>query len=141
MNTRAVNQASHPIMPHARRRRWADILVLIAAVYAFLSAFWSPLELVLGGDGYEVDNSGWLMGSYALAGILGISGVLMAVKNATVGRIMVALGGVAMLSAFGALQEITPFAALSIGLSGLVLLAGAYFVGPMPTPEDEGKRR
>jgi hypothetical protein len=54
---------------------------------------------------------------------------------------MVAAGGIAMLSAFGALQEVTLFAALSIGLTGLTLLVGAWFVGPMPTPEDEGKRR
>jgi hypothetical protein len=44
MNTQAIDRS---VIRHARRRRLADVLVLIVAVYAFLSAFWSPLELML----------------------------------------------------------------------------------------------
>jgi len=125
----------------ARRHRWADIVLIVASVYAVLAAMWSPLELLSGGGGGEVRSSELLWVSYALGGALGLAAVFLARRSAGVAKVLAGLGGLAVLSGFLSLGEITLLALLSLGLTGVAMLVSAPFVGPMPSPEEEGKRR
>lgn len=125
----------------AKRRRWADVLVIVASVYALLSAGWAPLELLDSGEGYEVADSAGLWWIYALGGALGIAALAASRRWTALAKALSAAGGVVILGGFFTLETVTVFAALSLGLTGLALLAAAPFVGPMPSPEEEGKSR
>lgn len=125
----------------ARRRRWAVVVVIIASVYAFAAAIWFPPEVISGGGSREVRSEAWLWAAYALGGVLGLVGVFVALRWPALARGVVAVAGLLVLSGFFALRQITPLALVSLGLTGLALLVAAPFVGPMPTPEEEGKRR
>lgn len=125
----------------AQRHRWADVVVIIASVYAFASAIWSPPELFTGGGGWEVRQEMWLWGAYALGGLIGIAAVFVALRWPDLARVMVAVAGLVVLSGLFALYRVTTLALVSLGLTGLVLLVTAPFMGRMPTPEEEGKRR
>ena len=125
----------------AKRRRWADVVLIVATLYAVMSAFWAPLELIMGGDGREVADSQALWLTYALGGALGLAALAASMKHAGLAKVLAAAAGVAVLAGFFTLAEVTPFAAISIGLTGLGLIAASPFIGPMPSPEDEGKSR
>lgn len=126
---------------HAARRRWADVVVIVAALYVFLAAVWSPPELISRGEGHEVGSTNWLFIAYGLGGSLGLAGLLAAQRHTLTGRILVGLGGLLVLSGFAAMREVTLLAAISIGGSGLAMLIAAPFVGAMPSPEEEGRTR
>lgn len=125
----------------ARRRRWADIVLIVAALYSIASAFWAPLELITGGEGAEVAESQGLWWSYAVGGALGLAALAFVRRHPPLAKGLTAVAGLAVLAGFFTLDELTPFAAISIGGTGLALLVAAAFVGPMPSPEDEGKTR
>lgn len=125
----------------AKRRRWADVVLIAASVYAILSAGWAPLELIDGGRGSEVAESQGLWWTYALGGALGLIALALSRRAPALAKGLSAAAGLAVLAGFFMLDELTPFAAVSIGLTGLALLAAAPFVGPMPAPEEEGKSR
>lgn len=124
-----------------RRHRWADVVVIIASVYSFAAAIWSPPELFSGGGGWEVRQEAWLWGAYALGGVLGITGIFVALRWPNLARVLVAVAGLVVLSGFFALHTVTTLALLSLGLTGLALLVSAAFMGRMPTPEEEGMKR
>lgn len=123
-----------------KRRRWADVVVIAAAVYALLAAFW-PMEMVSGGGGREVGSQGGLWIAYTAGGVLGLLAVFIAGRAPGLAKALVAAGGVAVLLGFFALTELAPLALVSLGVTGLALLGAAAFVGPMPSPEDEGRPR
>ena len=125
----------------AKRRRWADVVLIVASLYSFMSAFWAPLELLTGGEGREVADSQALWWTYALGGVLGLAALAMSRKHAGLAKALTAAAGISVLAGFFTLDDLTPFATISIGLTGVALLAAAAFVGPMPSPEDEGKSR
>lgn len=58
-----------------QRRCWADIVVLVAAVYLFLAAVGSPLELLSGGGGEAVADLEHLTALGPMS--LGIPGIAM----------------------------------------------------------------
>lgn len=124
-----------------RARRWASIVAIVASVYALLAAVWVPPEFFTGGDAGEVGHSTWLIIAYALAAALGLGGVLTAQRNAGLARLMVAAAGIILLSGFLAMRQVTALALVSIGLTGLMLIGSAVFLGAMPSPEEEGKAR
>jgi len=121
----------------AKRRRWADVAVIIASVYTLLAVAWSPPELFSGGDGYEVRYTGWLIIAYVGAGVLGLAGLLVGQKWQAPGRLLTALAGLCALSGLVALKPITLLGLVSLGGSGLLLLAAAPFMGEMPAPHQE----
>ena len=125
----------------AKRRRWADVVLIVASLYSFMSAFWAPLELLTGGSGSEVAEQQGLWWSYAIGGVLGLAALAMSRKHPGLAKGLTAAAGLAVLAGFFTLDDLTPFATASIGVTGIALLAAAPFVGPMPTPEDEGKSR
>lgn len=136
---RRVNMPGSSTAP--QRRRWADIIVIAAAAYAFGAALWFPPEMISGDGGEAVAFGGWLWTAYALGGAIGLASVFVAIKLPKIARGMVALAGLLVLSGFFALRQVTFVAVLSLGLTGLALLAATPFMGRMPTPEEEGKSR
>lgn len=127
--------------PGARRRRRADVVVIIAAVYALLAAARLPPEMITGGGARDVASGGWLWAAYALGGVLGLAAVVVGLRRQALARVMAAAAGLLVLSGLLALRHITPLALVSLGATGLALLAASPFIGRMPTPEEEGKRR
>ena len=126
----------------AKRRRWADVVVIVASLYSFMSAMWAPLELLTGGAGREVAETQGLWWSYAVGGVLGLAALFFAHRGMSgIAKGLTAAAGLAVLAGFVTLDDLTLFAALSIGVTGIALLAAAPFVGPMPSPEDEGRSR
>ena len=125
----------------AKRRRWADVVVIVASLYAFMSALWAPLELLTGGAGREVADDQGMWWSYAVGGVLGLIALFFAHRNAPIAKGLTAAAGLAVLAGFLTLDNLTAFAALSIGVTGVALLVASPFVGRMPTPEEEGKSR
>ncbi len=128
-------------LQRAKRRRWADVVVIVASLYSFMSSFWAPLELLTGGGGGEVADEQALWWTYALGGLLGFGALALSRRNPAFAKALTAAAGLAVLAGFFTLDNLTPFATVSIGVTGVALLAASPFVGPMPTPEDEGKSR
>lgn len=132
----------HTPRTEAKRRRWADVVVIVASLYAFMSSFWAPLELLTGGEGREVAEQQGLWWSYAIGGVLGLVALFFAHRRKSgVAKVLAAAAGIAVLSGFFMLDDLTLFATISIGATGLALLGASPFIGPMPSPEEEGKSR
>jgi hypothetical protein len=125
----------------ARRFRWANVVVIVVSAYLMASAVWHTPEQLENTEEGAVASQIWLPASYILAGLIGMLSLWVALKRPAMGRVLTAMAGLLVLSGFFGMREVTPTALLSIGLSGVVLLIAAGFLGPMPTPEDEGKRR
>lgn len=125
----------------AKHRRWADVVLIVASLYSLLSAGWAPLELLTGGEGSEVAESQGLWWTYALGGVLGLAALAASRRWPGVAKGLAAAAGVAVLAGFFTLERLTTFAILSLAGTGLAMIAAAPFVGPMPSPEEEGRPR
>lgn len=129
-----------PEAGHARRRRWANVVVILASAYALAAATHaSPPESVASLARDLVAAQGWLWGAYALGGICGFAAVFGSVRWPRLGRPLALAAGLLVLSGFLAVEELTPLTLLSIGLTGVALLAAGIFMGPMPGPEEEAR--
>ena len=116
----------------ARRRDWADLVAIVAAVASFAFAIWgTPIAVgeVAGGDTRNVSLI-WL--SYGVAGLLAIGGVVVAQRRTGLGRILLAAGGVVLLVGLVGLAHPVGAAWASI-IPAVLMLASAPFVGPLPT--------
>lgn len=128
------------MMNRQKRYRWTNVVVLVVSVYLLAASVWGVPELVQGGGG-DVGNTQWLTVAYVVAGLAGIGAMALSLRSAGAGRVLTGIAGLVALSGLVALRQLTPFAVLSIAGSGLALLAAAFFMGPMPTPEQEGLPR
>ncbi|HEV7990746.1 MAG TPA: hypothetical protein VGP25_02930 [Gemmatimonadaceae bacterium] len=117
------------------RRKWADIVAIVASVAALGNALWGPLIFGTLSQSTTTDRGAgynWL--AFGLGGMLGVLGLIVAQKRPQPGRIALALGGVMLV--------IVPFfydhkAMLPIVTSvvlGLAMLVSSFFLGPMPAP-------
>ena len=122
-----------------RVRRWANVIVLVASAYALAGSWLSSPEVMV--DTGEVAVDGWLWGVYVGAGLAGFTAVFSAVRWPFLGKVLTALAGLTVLMGFFALRRVTLFAALSLGLTAAAFFLATGFMGAMPTPEEEGKRR
>ena len=120
-----------------KRTTWANVAVIVAALYSLVAAAWSPVALFGGGEGYGVANRAWLMFSYAGASTLALAGLVVAQHWRFPGRIAVVIAGLLALSGLFVLQPIKALAVLSLGGTGLLLLAAAPFMGEMPAAFQE----
>jgi len=125
----------------ARRRRWADMIVLAIGAYAWVTAFFTAGFVQPGGVTPHIPFMLWYWGGTALAGALAIGAVLVALRSTLIARIMTALAGLGLISVLLAFDVLNVRSILLFGVPGLVLLALTPFVGPMPSPEEEGRPR
>ena len=128
------------------RRRWADLVAIIASVAALGNAMWGPLIFSTMSSRTTSDpGAGYNWLAFGIGGALGILGLILAQKRPLAGRIPLAVGGVLLV--------IVPFfyehkAMLPIATSvvlGVAMLMSAMFLGPMPPPrqiaEQQATRR
>jgi hypothetical protein len=125
-----------------RRRRWADVVVIVAAVYAIATTAWSPAEFFSGGTSHEVaKETSWVFTAHVVGGGIALLGLFVAFRSTTAARVLVAFGGLLYLTTLLTLIEFPLGQVLSVVVPSLMMLAAAPFVGPMPTPEEEGHPR
>ena len=125
----------------AKRRRWADIAVLIAALYVLGLAVWAPIagNPNFGGRA-ATGRDAWYWAQVA-GGVLPIAGYFLALKNQMLGKALVGLGAVLLLLGLRGFSAIGTTAIRDIIVPALVMLVALFFFGPMPTPEEEGARK
>ncbi|HEX7089615.1 MAG TPA: hypothetical protein VF192_05735 [Longimicrobiales bacterium] len=125
----------------AERRRWANVAAIVAGVYALGFAVWSPG--LAGGARLEADlrAQGWWWAGSAVGGLLALAAAVAAVRSRLLGRVLLVLAALVLLATLLAFRRIGTAALLALVLPALVMLAAAPFLGAMPAPEEEGKRR
>ena len=115
-----------------RRVDWADFIAIVAAVACFAFAIWgTPLAVGedAGGDTRDIKTI-WL--SYGLGGALALAGVAVAQERRRQGRLLVGAGGLVLLIGLIGFAQPEGTAWASI-IPGVLMLAAAPFVGPLPT--------
>lgn len=125
----------------ARRRYWTNLIVMIVGVFQFGIAFWGAGLAQPHGMAYDMRLIGWYWFASGFGGLLAVASVIVAIRNATLGRVMLALGALLVLSGGFAYTRFEPRMLLDVFVPGLILLGAVPFFGPMPTPEEEGKER
>jgi hypothetical protein len=123
----------------AKRRRWADVVVIVAALYVFLAAIWSPPALGPA-EAAEQAYHGWWWWAHAAGGFLALLSVPLATRQPMLGKGLAGLAGVIMLAGLFAFSGLTWLSIRALGIPGLAVLMAAPFMGPMPSPEEEGAR-
>jgi hypothetical protein len=124
----------------AKRRRWADVVLIVAGLFVFLAAIWSPPGLGPDEATRQADHGIWWYAT-AIGGFLTLAAVVVAQKVPIAGRIMAGVAGVVLIAGMFAFAEINWVAIRMLAIPGLLILVAAPFVGPMPSPEEEGTRR
>jgi hypothetical protein len=124
----------------AKRRRWADVVVIVAALYVFLAAIWSP-PAIGPGEAAEQAYHGWWWWAHAMGGFLALLSVPLAMKQPLLAKGLAGLAGLIMLAGLFAFGGLTWLSVRALGIPGLAVLLAAPFIGPMPSPEEEGARR
>jgi hypothetical protein len=125
----------------AKRRRWADVVIIIAALYVFLAAVWAPPGLGPREAMADAGDHGLWWWAHAVGGFLALFAVPVAMKNVLVARIMAGVGGVVLLAGLLAFDTIGWLAVRTLLIPAVLILAATPFLGPMPSPEEEGERR
>jgi hypothetical protein len=125
----------------AKRRRWADVVVILAALYVFLAAVWAPPGLGPAEAGAESSDHGLWWWAHAIGGGLALFAVPVAMKNVLVARIMAGAGGLVLLVGLTAFDTIGWLAIRTLLIPAVLILIATPFLGPMPTPEEEGVSR
>lgn len=129
------------IVEDARRRRIADVVVIVAGVYALLIAMWSPPGFGPEAAERTASSHGLWWWTQAGGSALAVASVIVAIRAAGLAKMMAAAGGILLLSGLLAFSELSWLAVRSLLIPGLLILAASPFVGPMPSPEEEGMRR
>jgi hypothetical protein len=113
------------------RRQLADLVAIVAGVAGIGFAIWgAPLHGA--STSSAVSNIGYVWISYFLAGAFALAGVGLAQRSPKLGKILVALGGIIMLSSVAFFRFPDAWAWGSILVLGLLLLGSAPLVGRMP---------
>jgi hypothetical protein len=128
-------------MTRAKRRRWADVVVIVAALYAVFAAVWAPPGLGPAEAQADATDHGLWWWAHAAGGLLAILAVPMAHRNVLVARIMAGLGGLVLLLGLAAFDTIGWLAVRMLVIPAVLILIATPFIGPMPSPEEEGKTR
>lgn len=121
------------------RRRWADVVIIIASAYALSAATWVPSEWVSGGDvpGAGAPATEWLWAAYMIGGVLGFASLFISLERPTVARVVAAVGGLAVLGGFFVLRGRAVPALVSLGVTGVALLVAGVFMRGAPAPDQD----
>jgi hypothetical protein len=124
-----------------RHRRWADVVVIFTGVYSLLFAIYAPQLAVPGARAMFPVAPGLWWVLYVIAGPMALLALLVAFRSVTAARLMVAVAGALLLSGVALFPGIGTTVTITLIVPGALLLLASPFVGPMPTPEEEGRRR
>jgi hypothetical protein len=125
----------------AKRRRWADLAVIVTGVVSTLLAFFTPQGAApVTAAEAVIDQQLWWW-SHALGGPLAIAAVLLAQRSRFLARLLLAGAGLALLAGLFGFRRIEAGALLLTVVPALVFFAAIPFLGRMPSPEEEGRRR
>jgi hypothetical protein len=129
------------LVEHPRWRRWANIAVIVAGVWVLLIVMWSPEAAGPRQQQVEVASNALWFYTMGAAGPLAIAAVIVALRHAAIARVLLAAAAVLL---FAGLLGFRAFGTLAWGtliIPGFVMLLAIPFLGPMPTPEEEGQIR
>jgi MFS family permease len=117
------------------RRKWADVVAIVASLAALGNAMWGPLIFGAMSSRTTTDPGvGYNWFAFGVGGVLGILGLIVAQKRPAPGRIALAIGGALLVIVpfFYANKSMLPITT-SVVL-GIAMLVSAFFLGPMPAP-------
>ena len=118
-------------MEQAKRRLWADVAVMIVAVFTVAQAIWGPALLTQASQDRGASST-WVMA--LIAGGVAIAGLIVSQRRPNLGRGLVAFAGGFILVGPFTYQRAAPIAMTFAIVSGIILLVAAKFIGPMPPP-------
>jgi hypothetical protein len=121
----------------AKRRRWADVVVIVAALYVFLAAIWSPPAIGPGEAAGAVEHGLWWW-AHAIGGFLALLSIPLAQKQPMAGKVLAGVAALVMLAGVFVTDGGSWLTLRALGIPGLAVLLAAPFVGPMPSPQEEG---
>lgn len=123
----------------ARRRRWADVVVMVVGLWVTGWAFWTPM--VPPPEHEAVRDFGAFWAVTAVAGLVAVASVPVTFLSTAIARAMLVVAALVLLVGVFVFEGLTTTAVTRVIVPALVLLAAAPFIGPMPTPEEEGRTR
>ena len=120
-----------PETPESRRRRWADVVLIVAGLLLSGLAIWPPPFV----NAQEVGGRFGVWQVYALAGGLTMAGLLLGQRwrwRALARPLLLAAVLVLAAGLFTTFRDLGPVAILTVILPGLLILVATPFFGPMP---------
>ena len=120
----------------AQRRHWADIVTIVTGVTLLGLVVWGSPVMTTGST-LEMRYPDWVWMLQLAAGALALVAVWLAQRPRSVGlaRAALALAGIVLLVGLAAFRDFGWRAWLTMVLPGVLLLAAARFIGPMPAPK------
>jgi MFS family permease len=118
-----------------RKRRWADIVAIIASVTALGNAMWGPLIFSTISTRVTTDQgAGYNWFAFGVGGILGVLGLIVAQKRPVPGRIALAIGGLLLVAVPFVYESRALLPIATSVVLGVAMLVSSLFLGPMPAP-------
>ena len=118
-----------------RKRRWADIVAIIASVTALGNAMWGPLIFSTTSTRVTTDQgAGYNWFAFGVGGILGVLGLIVAQKRPMPGRIALAIGGLLLIAVPFVYENRALLPIATSMVLGIAMLVSSFFLGPMPAP-------
>jgi hypothetical protein len=118
------------------RRKWADIVAILAAVIALGNAMWGPIIFSTMQRSQPQGDPGvgynWI--AFGVGGALALTGVILAQRWPKPAKVALALGGLLLLAVPFAYRDRDLLPIMTSVVLGLAMLGAAPFVGPMPPP-------
>jgi hypothetical protein len=125
----------------AKRRRWADVVIIVAGLYVWLAAIWAPPAIGPREAAVEAAQHGTWWWVHAIGGSLALASVFVAMKSVLLARVMAGVAGIVLLAGLLAFDHIGWLAVRALVIPAVLILLATPFLGPMPTPEEEGMTR
>jgi hypothetical protein len=110
-------------------------------MWVLLIVMWSPEAAGPREQQVEVDsNAAWFL-ALAASGPLAIAAVFIALKSGLLARITLGIAAVSLLAGLIGFRVLGTLAWSTVLIPGIIMLLAIPFMGPMPTPEQEGQVR
>jgi hypothetical protein len=118
------------------RRRWADVMAIVASVCSLANAMWAPVlfHAMLTSMPQGDRGVGYSYMTFGVSGLLGLIAVALAERRTGAARITLAVAGLLLLSAPFTYTRPHPLPIAATVILGLAMLLAAPFLGPMPAP-------
>jgi hypothetical protein len=121
------------------RRRWADLVAIVAAVVSLANAMWGPLIFSTMQRSQPQGDPGvgynWL--AFGIGGLLALLGVFLAERRTTLARVALVLAGLMLIAVPFAYNDRDPLPIAVSVVLGLLMIGVSPFIGPMPPPRHQ----